>query len=203
MPVRSKLVLIVLIGLASGVAVSVITAALSGMPRFDPGGWQALVEPSAARSATTVPSAPVASRRENAPSPTPRPPAPATVDPTASTTAQPTPVAATKPIVEATAVMLGLPGQGETAGTTTPVAALGEYITWTATVDAANSGMAFDVEVAARLQGRWTGWSKLTSRVADADGVVTFSWRQQASAWISVRFAHPGLPSRALQGRWR
>jgi hypothetical protein len=200
---RSNLILFGLIGLASGAAVSVTAAAFSGAPLFDPGGWPAPVEPSPELSATTAPLAPVASQLEKAPSPTPRPSTPGTMDPTASTTAQPTPVAATKPIVEATDVMLGLPGRGETAGTTTPVAALGEYITWTATVGAANFGMAFDVEVAARLQGRWTGWSKLTSRVADADGVVIFSWRQQASAWISVRFAHPALPSRALQGRWR
>ena len=48
------------------------------------------------------------------------------------------------PIVEATTVFLGLPGQGETAGTTTPIATLGEYITWTATVGDANIGKAFD-----------------------------------------------------------
>jgi hypothetical protein len=106
-------------------------------------------------------------------------------------------------MIEAMAVMLGLPEQGGRPSATTPVAALGEYITWTAFVGAANAGKAFDVEVAARLQGTWTGWSKLTSRTADEQGAVVFSWRQQAPAWISVRFAYPALPSKALQGRWR
>jgi hypothetical protein len=63
--------------------------------------------------------------------------------------------------------------------------------------------LAVDVEVATRLDGTWTGWSKLTSRVADGDGVVVFSWRQVTPAWISVRFALPSSVSRALQGRWR
>jgi hypothetical protein len=70
-------------------------------------------------------------------------------------------------------------------------------------VGAAASGQAIDVEVATRLNGTWTGWSRLTTRVVDAEGVVVFSWRQLTPAWISVRFAQQPAVSTALQGRWR
>jgi hypothetical protein len=134
---------------------------------------------------------------------TAEPTAEPTPEPTAQATSEPTPPAPAEPIFGTTSVMLGLPEQGGTPGATTPVAALGQYVTWRAVLGVANDGKPIDVEVATRLQGRWTGWSKLTSRVADAEGVVAFSWRQRSPAWISVRFAVPEGQSNALQGRWR
>jgi hypothetical protein len=100
-------------------------------------------------------------------------------------------------------VKLGLPAQGGAYGATTPVAARGQYITWRASLGPGGSGARIDVEIATRLDGAWTGWSALTTRTADAQGTVVFSWRQQTPAWISVRFALASGHSRALQGRWR
>jgi hypothetical protein len=112
-----------------------------------------------------------------------------------------------EPIVALTfeqpSVKAGLPAQNGSYGATTPVAAAGRYITWRAVLGPDGSGQVVAVEVATRLDGAWTGWSKLTSQVADADGTVVFSWRQQTPAWISVRFALPTDRSTALQGRWR
>lgn len=115
----------------------------------------------------------------------------------------PTSQSTAKPSAVPTAVKLGRPTEGGTYGVRMPVAGLGQYITWRVIVDAADAGKAFDVEVATRLEGAWTGWSKLTSRVADERGTVVFSWRQRTPAWIKVRFVLPTGPSKALQGRWR
>jgi hypothetical protein len=180
---RPELVMSVFIGLTSGVAVSLAISATSGVQLLRSPGVAASIEPS--------------------PAPTAQPTAQATLEATSAATAQPSALAAVEPVFESVVVMLGLPAQGGKPGVTTPVATLGEYITWTASVGTANAGKPIDVEVAARLQGRWTGWSTLTSRVADAQGAVVFSWRQRTPTWISVRFAHPALPSTALQGRWR
>ena len=123
--------------------------------------------------------------------------------PTAGPTSSATPIPAAKPAAVSIAAKLGRPADRTPYGVTTPIAALGQYITWRLIVPAADAGRAFDVEVATRLDGAWTGWSKLTSRVADARGSVVFSWRQRTPAWIKVRFALASGSSKALQGRWR
>ena len=98
---------------------------------------------------------------------------------------------------------LGRPGQSGTYAAKTAVTAVGDYITWRVIVGPAEAGKTFDVEVGVRLEGTWTGWSKLTSRAANARGEVLFSWREQTPTWIRIRFVLPTGPSLGLQGRWR
>lgn len=193
--IRRHLAVSLLLGAASGIAVSVGLAAVSGVQLFSPGSGQV------APQSTVGPSLPIASGLGSGFAPTPT--REGTTEATPLPTPEPTPPPTPAPIVESVGVMLGLPRQGDTFGVTTPVANLGQYITWRATVGAAHAGKPFDVEFATRLAGRWTGWSKLTSRVADTQGVLEFSWQQRTPAWISVRFSHPAGPSQALQGRWR
>ncbi len=184
-----------LIGAVSGLMGSVGLALLSGAPLFATTHGALVSQTAPPPSGTVSTLLPVAGGLESGSVPTSQPTAVPTSQPTAVPTAQPT----ARPI----AVKLGRPTEGGTYGATVPVAALGQYITWRVIIDAADAGKAFDVEVATRLEGSWTGWSKLTSRVADARGTVVFSWRQRTPAWIRVRFALPTGPSRALQGRWR
>ena len=187
-----------LIVAVSVVVVVIMAAALSGATPAD-----FLQRPSAPASPTAAPSGGVSpgpsARRTaistDAASSTPRPSS--TPEPTPSPSPTPTPT------FEEVGVKAGLPTADGAYGSTTPAVARGDYITWRAVVGAAGAGQSVDVEVATRLDGTWTGWSKLTTRVADADGIVLFSWRQLTPAWISVRFAHLTTVSTALQGRWR
>ena len=154
------------------------SAITGSAPSIDP-------PPTAGTSATEVPS----------PVPTVAPSTAPTTEPSAEPTAVLT--------FEQPGVKTGLPSQSGRFGTATPIARVGQYISWRAVVGPGGSGQAIDVEVATRLDDDWTGWSKLTSRDADAEGIVVFTWRQQTPAWISVRFALPSSHSIALQGRWR
>ena len=185
-----------LIGAVSGVVVAIMAAALSGasMTGFlevpPNGSTSPRLSPSASPvSPTAAPSIDVT------PPPTPRP----TPPPLASSP----PTSPPALLFEEAGVKPGLPTQSADYGVITPAVARGEYISWRVVVGPAGAGLPIDVEVATRLNGTWTGWSDLTTRVADGEGVVVFSWRQLTPAWISVRFAHGGVVSRALQGRWR
>lgn len=200
-----KLGMSLLIGALSGVLVTLIASGLSRSP------ITGFLEASPVGRASSTPSGNAASELPSVvPSievtavPSSRP----TVVPTSEPTSVPSPEPGDDPIAALTfvqqGVKAGLPAQSGSYGATTPVAATGQYISWRAVVGPDGSGQAIDVEVATRLNGTWTGWSRLTTRVADPDGTVVFTWRQQTPAWISVRFALPAAShSIALQGRWR
>ena len=189
-----------LIGAVSGVVVAIMAAALAGAPMtgflettpgiptsHQPSGSATLATPTVAPSVRVTP----------APSST------ATTRPSSQPSSSPTPVPTTVLTFEEAGVKAGLPTQDGSYGSTTPAVIRGEYISWQAAVGPSGGGQTIDVEVATRLDGTWTGWSKLTTRVADPAGVVVFSWRQVTPAWISVRFVHQTSVSTALQGRWR
>lgn len=165
------------------------------------------VEPSLSITGGVESGSELPSLRPSLPTPEPTPtPAPAAA-PTTKPSPKPTPAPAPKPTAAPTpvtiAVKLGSPTQRGRYSRETPVAAIGRYITWRAIIGAESAGETFDVEVALRLEGVWTGWAKLTSRVVDAEGALVFTWRQRSPTWVSVRFALANGPSRALQGRWR
>jgi hypothetical protein len=104
----------------------------------------------------------------------------------------------------ATGSKLGLPGTGGAYTATTKVSPLGRYVTWRANLGLAAAGKAIDVDVAVRRSnGTWTPFARLTGRVADPSGVVTFSWRSISATWVSVRFRGAGLTSTGAQARWR
>ncbi len=200
-----------LIGVLSGAVVTVVAWALSGSPM--PGiGEAAITERAPLSSGGGASNPPIAARSpEDTAVPSPAATAVQTAEPTTVRSPEPTTVPSAEPTSEPTAVptfgqpgvKVGLPADEAAYGLTTPVAPTGRYITWRADVGPDGAGRRIDVEVATRLGGTWTGWSSLTTRVADPEGTAVFSWRQQTPAWISVRFALESNHSIALQGRWR
>lgn len=184
---RRSLMGAILIGAFCGVGVVVGMTGLSGRTLFgaDGGAGGAPTETSAVGSD--------ASPRATDGSPDTR------TASTAELSAEPAAQSTNRPI----AAKLGRPADSGAYRATTPVASLGDYITWRLIVDPAEAGKTFGVEIGVRLDGTWTAWTKLTSRVADSRGVVVFSWRQRTPAWIRVRFVLPTGPSMGLQGRWR
>lgn len=108
-----------------------------------------------------------------------------------------------------------LPGTGTnasalgvtTAGpfsTTTKVAALGKYQTFKISYGAGAAGQTVGILVATKNSaGVWSGFTRVTGRVADSAGNVYYYWRSSAASWISVRGDLSGSLSNAVQGRWR
>jgi hypothetical protein len=188
---RRYLLVSVLVGALCGVGVVVAMTGLSGRTLFGPGGSGA--------GASTAPSP---AERVASPSPALASPDPGSVS-TAAPGATPSAEPPARPAKVSITAKVGRPTDGGTYRATTPVASPGDYITWRMVVDRGDAGKTFGVEVSVRLDGTWTNWTPLTSRVADARGTVLFSWRQKTPTWIRVRFVLPGGPSSGLQGRWR
>ena len=87
---------------------------------------------------------------------------------------------------------------------TTKVAAIGRYVTWQAALGPDAAGKPVAVLAARKnADGTWTAFSRVTSRVADAAGVVTYSRRETGASWISLRMAVDSIVSTAVQARWR
>lgn len=99
---------------------------------------------------------------------------------------------------------LGLPAAPGTYTPTTKVSPLGKYVTWQSNLGPAAAGRTVAVLVAAKkADGTFGPFNRLTGRVADAGGVVTFSWRESVPKWISVRFGLDTMLSTPTQARWR
>lgn len=91
-----------------------------------------------------------------------------------------------------------------TFSTATKAVRTGSYVTWRANLGAAAAGAPVEVLLSRRgSEGAWTGFRTLTTRTADATGVVRFSWRQSVPRWVSVRFRAGAVLSSAAQARWR
>jgi hypothetical protein len=117
------------------------------------------------------------------------------------------PAACTKPWAAggvAIGSKLGLPSSGGSYTAATKISPLGGYVTWRANLGLAGAGQSIAVDVATRrTDGTWTPYSRLTGRMADASGVVTFSWRQTGAKWVSVKFRGVGIATSASQARWK
>ena len=99
---------------------------------------------------------------------------------------------------------LGLPATPGTYSAATKVSALGKYVTWQSNLGPAAAGRTAAVLVAVkRADGTFGPFNRLTGRVADASGAVTFSWRESVPKWISVRFGLDATLSTSTQARWR
>jgi len=99
---------------------------------------------------------------------------------------------------------LGLPATLGTYTATTKISPLGKYMTWQSNLGPAAAGRTAAVLVAVkRADGTFGPFNRLTGRVADASGVVTFSWRESVPKWISVRFGLDATLSTSTQARWR
>jgi len=117
-------------------------------------------------------------------------------------------------VAQKTAISLGAVsalGQNATSGFSTKspkTQAVGKYVTWKFTGGAALAGKRVNILVAMKVDGAWTGPKYLKSVWADANGIVTFSWKSGA-AWINVRAQWPGSAaysvstSKALAAVWK
>lgn len=103
-------------------------------------------------------------------------------------------------------------GLNPTSGYTTKtpkVQAAGKYITWKFTGGTALAGQRVNVLVAQRINGAWGGPQYLKSAFADANGIVTFSWKAPAGTVLNVRVQWPGnvnyavSTSKALGAHWK
>jgi hypothetical protein len=103
-------------------------------------------------------------------------------------------------------------GNNPTSGysTKTPkVQAAGKYITWKFTGGTALAGQRVNILVAKRINGAWGGPSYLKSVWADANGIVTFTWKAAAGTVLNVRAQWPGntnyavSTSKALGAHWQ
>ena len=99
---------------------------------------------------------------------------------------------------------LGLPASSGTYTAATKISPLGKYVTWQSNLGPAAAGRTAAVLVATKgADGTFGPFKRLTGRVADAFGVVTFSWRESVPKWISVRFGLDATLSTPTQARWR
>ena len=105
----------------------------------------------------------------------------------------------------ATAVSkVGPPSEPGPYTSSTKVTSVGQYVTWRAAIGPDVVGNPVAVLMATkRANGTWTTFSRVTSRVVDQAGVVTYSRRSTSPAWISLRFAGETVTSTAVQARWR
>jgi GH25 family lysozyme M1 (1,4-beta-N-acetylmuramidase) len=86
---------------------------------------------------------------------------------------------------------------------------IGKYVSWKFTGGTALAGQRVNVLVAKKVGGGWTGPTYFVSRLADANGIVTFWWKSNTAAAINVRVQWPGNPtysvstSTALSAYWK
>jgi PGF-pre-PGF domain-containing protein len=92
----------------------------------------------------------------------------------------------------------------------TKVTAVGEYVTVKFSLGSDTAGKKVVVWTATKSSsGRWSSFTKTTTRVADANGDVYYSVRSPASSWKSFKAAFDGegplVPkaTSAVQARWR
>ena len=65
-------------------------------------------------------------------------------------------------------------------------------MTWKFTGGTALAGQRVNVLVAMKVNGAWGGPKYYVSRVADANGIVTFWWTSKTAAAVNVRVQWPG-----------
>jgi hypothetical protein len=69
---------------------------------------------------------------------------------------------------------------------------LRKYVTWKFTGGTALAGQRVNILVAKKVNGAWGGPKYFVSRVADANGIVTFFWKSNTALAINVRVQWPG-----------
>jgi hypothetical protein len=87
--------------------------------------------------------------------------------------------------------------------------AVGKYVTWKFTGGPALAGQRVNVLIAKHVNGAWGGPVYFKSAWADANGIVTFSYKSSSAAAINVRVQWPGSTawavsvSKALGAYWQ
>ena len=120
-----------------------------------------------------------------------QPPGGGTSAPAAFSVTTPTPATLPKLSIGASSALGLRPTTGYTV-TTPKTQATGKYVTWKFTGGMALAGQRVNVLVAKKVGGAWTGPTYFVSRLADANGDVTFWWKSNTAAAINVRVQWPG-----------
>jgi hypothetical protein len=103
-------------------------------------------------------------------------------------------------------------GNNPTSGYTTKtpkVQVAGQYVTWKFTGGATLANQRVNILVAKRINGAWGGPQYLKSAWADANGIVTFTWKASAGTVLNARAQWPGSAtynvstSPALGAHWQ
>jgi hypothetical protein len=89
--------------------------------------------------------------------------------------------------------------------TSTKVAALNKYVTFRFDFGVAAAGKTVQILGATKTGNDWSPFANVTSRVANASGVVYYYIRQSAATWKSYRayWAAAGIMTAGGQARWR
>jgi len=88
--------------------------------------------------------------------------------------------------------------------TATKVQKVAKYVTFRFDFGVAAAGQHIDIWAATKTGNDWSGFAKVTSRVANASGVVYYYIRQSSATWKSYRgmWAGGGVFTPARQARW-
>ena len=88
--------------------------------------------------------------------------------------------------------------------TSTKVAKTGKYVTYRFDFGVAAAGKTLEIWGATKTGNDWSAFAKVTSRVANASGVVYYYIRQNSATWKSYRayWAAGGIWTPARQARW-
>ena len=88
--------------------------------------------------------------------------------------------------------------------TSTKVAKVGKYVTYRFDFGVAAAGAHVDIWGATKTGNDWSAFSKITTRIANASGVVYYYIRQSSATWKSYRgmWAGGGAWTPARQARW-
>jgi hypothetical protein len=89
--------------------------------------------------------------------------------------------------------------------TATKVQVRGRYVTFRFDFGVAAAGQRVEIWAATKTGNDWSGFAKVTARIANASGVVYYYIRQNATTWKSYRafWAGGGVYTPARQARWR
>jgi hypothetical protein len=87
--------------------------------------------------------------------------------------------------------------------TATKIVKLHKYVSVEFSFGAANAGKTVVIEGAAKINGVWSAFSGLTTRVADSNGNVFWHYRSASVAWLSAYGNLAGVHTNSVQARWR
>jgi len=86
--------------------------------------------------------------------------------------------------------------------TATKIVKLHKYVSVEFSFGAANAGKTVIIEGAAKTNGVWSAFSRLTLRIADSNGNVFWHYRSASVAWLSAYGNLGGVHTNSVQARW-
>lgn len=98
----------------------------------------------------------------------------------------------------------GAPSSPGIYGPATTIAPVGTSVTWRAVFGPDFAGLTIAVAIAERASdGSWGPFERITSRIADGNGSVTFTWSEASPRWVSIRFSFDATTTYGVQAVWQ